>query len=50
MAVVASNNNALTIDESHTLSLYPEPATNELHLLLVVEKLFLVGLLKLRNF
>ena len=34
MAVVASNNNALTMDESHALSLYPEPATNELHLLL----------------
>ena len=33
-AVTAVNNNALTVGESHALSLYPVPATNELHLLL----------------
>ena len=33
-ALAASNNNALTVGESHALSLYPVPATNELHLLL----------------
>ena len=29
-----SRNNTLTVGESHALSLYPVPATNELHLLL----------------
>jgi len=32
--LVARNNNPLTVGESHALSLYPVPATNELHLLL----------------
>ena len=32
--VAASTNNALTVGDSHVLSLYPVPATNELHLLL----------------
>ena len=33
-AVAAGNNYALTVGDSHALSLYPVPATNELHLLL----------------
>ena len=32
--MAASTNNALTVGDSHVLSLYPVPATNELHLLL----------------